>query len=48
MKLNSYADLFDDLEAAAVALDRARSQASVGKMLARDGQDGGWTLWSER
>jgi site-specific recombinase XerC len=38
MTLDIYADLFDDdLEAVAVALDQARSQASVGKMWARGG-----------
>ena len=37
-----YTDLFDDdLEAVAVALDRARSLESVGKMWARGGQNGG-------
>jgi integrase len=42
MTLDIYADLFDDdLEAVAVALDQARSRQSVGKMWARDGQNGG-------
>ena len=42
MTLDIDADLFDDdLEAVAVALDQARSRESVGKMWARDGQNGG-------
>jgi hypothetical protein len=42
MTLDIYVDLFDDdLEAVAVALHQARSQASVGKMWARDGQNRG-------
>ena len=41
MTLDIYTDLFDDdLEAVAVALDRARSRESVGKMWARGGQNG--------
>ena len=43
--LDVYADLFDDdLEAVATALDQARARESVGKMWAREGQNGGSTL----
>jgi hypothetical protein len=42
MTLDIYTDLFDDdLEAVAVALDRARSRESVGKMWAQGGQNVG-------
>ena len=42
MTLDIYATLLDDdLEAVATALDQARSRESVGKMWARDGQNGG-------
>ena len=42
MTLDIYAALLDDdLEAVATALDQARSRESVGKMWARDGQNGG-------
>ena len=45
MTLDVYADLFDDdLEAVAAALDQARARESVGKMWAREGQNGGSTL----
>jgi integrase len=45
MTLDVYADLFDDdLEAVATVLDQARARESVGKMWAREGQNGGSTL----
>ncbi len=45
MTLDIYADLFDDdLEAVATALDQARASEGVGKMWAREGQNGGSAL----
>jgi hypothetical protein len=38
MTLDIYADLFDDLEAVAIALHDARARESVGKMWARGGE----------